>query len=149
MASQSDYIKYKKLNHVISVDASSNFLPVLNSQDYSDYKEFVLENTISNSKTIYRRITPSTTQVVLDMDKNKSAVQNMGTSITNCPSFLMCNSTNKRPYRVPMSAAYFTPTPQPLNWQQTKNASWQKTGCKCILNSSKTNANICSCKTSV
>jgi hypothetical protein len=32
---------------------------------------------------------------------------------------------------------------------QTKNASWKKTGCKCILNSSKTNANICSCKTSV
>jgi len=148
MASQSDYIKYKKLNNVISVDASSNFLPVLNSQDYSDYKEFVLENTIANSKTIYRRITPSTTQVVLNMDKKKSLVQNMGTSKTNCPSFLMCD-TNKRPYRVNMSDVYFTPTPQPLNWQQTKNASWQKTGCKCILNSSKTNANICSCKTSL
>jgi len=149
MASQSDYIKYKKLNHVISVDASSNFLPVLNSQDYSDYKEFVLENTVSNSKTIYRRITPSTSQVVLNMDKTKSLVQNMGTSITTCPSFLMCNGTNKRPYRVNMSDVYFTPTPQPLSWQQTKNASWKKTGCKCILNSAKTNANICSCKTSV
>jgi hypothetical protein len=67
----------------------------------------------------------------------------------NCPSFIMCNSTNNRPYRVPMSDVYFTPTPQPLNWQQTKNASWQKTGCKCILNSSKTHANICYCKTSV
>jgi hypothetical protein len=149
MASQSDYIKYKKLNHVISVDVSSNFLPVLNSQDYSDYKEFVLENTIANSKTIYRRITPSTAQVVLDMDKNKSTVQNMGTSTTVCPSFLMCNNTNKRPYRVNMSDVYFTPTPQPLSWMQTKNVSWKKTGCKCILNSSKTNANICSCKTSL
>ena len=142
MASQSDYIKYKKVNHVISVDASNNFLPVLNSQDYSDYKEFVLENTVANSKTIYRRITPSTSQVVLDMDKTKSTVQNMGTSISNCPSFLMCNNTNTRPYRVKMSGVYFTPTPQPLSWMQMKNASWKKTGCKCVLNSAKTNANI-------
>jgi len=147
--SQSDYIKYKKVNTVLQLDASSNFLPVLNSQDYSDYKEFVLENTIANSKTIYRRITPSTTQVVLNMEKNKSLVQNMGTSKTNCPSFLMCNNTNTRPYRVNMSDVYFTPTPQPLSWMQTKNSSWKKTGCKCILNSAKTNANICSCKTSV
>ena len=143
--SQSDYIKYKKVNTILAVDASTNFLPVLNSQDYSDYKEYVLENTVTNSKTIYRRITPSTTQVVLDMDKSLSYVQD----ISNCPSFLMCNNTNYRQYRVQMSNVYFTPTPQPLNWMQTKNASWQKTGCKCILNSSKTNANICSCKTSV
>ena len=145
--SQSDYIKYKKINTVLQVDANDNFLPVLNSQEYSDYKEHVLENTIANSKTIYRRITPSTTQVVLDMDKNKSLVQNMGTYSSdetipidsiigltgmngpqgqeeptgpqgvnvNCPSFIMCNGTNNRPYRVPMSDVYFTPTPQPLH----------------------------------
>jgi hypothetical protein len=67
--SQSDYIKYKKVNNILSVDASNNFLPVLNSQDYSDYKEFVLENTVINSKTIYRRITPDSQQIVLDMNK--------------------------------------------------------------------------------
>jgi hypothetical protein len=144
--SQSDYIKYKKINAVLAIDGTKNFSPVLNSQNYSDYKEHVLENTVVNSKTIYRRITPSTTQVVLDMEKNKSLVQNMGTSLSNCPSFLLCKNTNLRKNRVSMSDVYFTPTPQPLNWMQTKNASWKKTGCKCILNSSKTNANICSCK---
>jgi hypothetical protein len=147
--SQSDYIKYKKVNTVLQIDARTNFLPVLTSQDYSDYKEFVLENTVTNSKTIYRRITPSTKQVVLDIDKNKAQVQNMGTSLSNCPSFLLCNNTNTRPNRVQLSNVYFTPTPQPLNWMQTKNAPWKKTACKCILNRSKTNANICSCKTSV
>jgi len=121
MASQSDYIKYKKLNHVISVDVSSNFLPVLNSQDYSDYKEYVLENTITNSKIINRRLTPSTTQVVLDMDKNKASVQNMGTSLSNCPNFLLCNNTNLRSNRVPLSNVYSNPTPQPLNWDQKKS----------------------------
>jgi len=144
--SQSDYIKYKKINTVLSVDASTNFLPVLNSQDYSDYKEFVLENTIQNTKTLFGRITPSTSQVVLGMDKKKSLVQNMGTSTTNCPSFLLCNNTNKRLNRVPLSTVYSNPTPQPLNWMQTKNATWQKTACKCIMNSRRTNTKICSCK---
>jgi hypothetical protein len=147
--SQSDYIKYKKVTTVLTVDMSNNFLPILDSQNYSDYKEYVLENTVANSKIVYSRIVPSTTQIVLNMEKNKSAVQNMGTSTTVCPSFLLCKNTNKRPYRVPMSATYFTPTPQPLNWQQTKNAAWKKNACKCILNSSKTNANICSCKLAV
>jgi hypothetical protein len=147
--SQSDYIKYKKINTVLSVDASTNFLPVLNSQDYSDYKEFVLENTIQNSKTIFGRITPSISQVVLGMDKKKTLVQNMGTTLTNCPSFLLCNNTNKRLNRVPLSTVYSNPTPQPLNWMQTKNASWQKSACKCILNSRRTNTNICSCKLGV
>lgn len=147
--SQSDYIKYKKVTTVLSVDMSNNFSPVLDSQNYSDYKEYVLENTVANSKIVYRRIVPSTVHVVLDMEKTKSKVQNMGTSTTDCPSFLLCKNTNQRPYRVPMSTTYFTPIPQPLNWQQTKNASLKKTACKCILNNSKTNANTCSCKLSV
>jgi len=70
----------------------------------------------------------------------------MGVDLSNCPSFLLCKNTNLRKNRLPLSSVYFTPTPQPLNWQQTKNASWKKTGCKCILNSTHTNTNICSCK---
>jgi hypothetical protein len=53
MASQSDFIKYKKVNTVLVLDASKNFAPVLNSQDYSNYRGFVLENTVPNTKTIY------------------------------------------------------------------------------------------------
>jgi hypothetical protein len=147
--SQSDYIKYKRVTNVLAVDMSNNFTPVLNSQDYSDYKEYVLENTVVNNKLVYRRVVPSNTQIVLDMEKKKSSVQNMATSTRVCPSFLLCKNTNKRPYRVPLSSSYFTPTPQPLTWQQTKDAPWKKTGCKCILNSTFTNSNICSCKLSV
>jgi len=148
--SQSDYIKYKKVSTVLSVDNRSTrnkLQPVLNSQEYSDYKEYVLENTILNSKTVYRRVVPSTLQVVLDMEKKKSVVQNMGTSLSNCPSFLLCKSTNLRKNRVPLLGSRFTP--QPLNWQQTKNASWKKTGCNCILDSKYTDENICKCKSAV
>jgi len=147
--SQSDYIKYKKIATTLAIDMNTNMLPVLNSQDYSDFKELVLENTVANSKTIYRRVTAPTSQVVLNMDKNETLVQNMGTSLNNCPSFLMCNNTTKRPNRVPLSKVYFTPTPQPLNWKQHKNASYLKTGCKCILNSTNTNKNICKCKIAI
>jgi hypothetical protein len=147
--SQSDYIKYKKVSTVLEVDKGSNQPPVLDSQNYSKYKEYVLENTIANNKIVYRRITPSTTQVVLDMEKKKSLVQNMGTSTIVCPSFLLCKNTNLRSNRLPLSSVYFTPTPQPLNWKQTKNASWKKNGCKCILDSQYTDANICSCKLAV
>lgn len=147
--SQSDYIKYKKVTTVLAVDKGTAQPPVLDSQKYSDYKEYVLENTVANSKLVYRRIVPSNTQIVLDMEKKKSAVQNMGTSTVVCPSFLLCKNTNQRKNRVPLSSVYFTPIPQPLNWQQTKNASWKKTGCKCILDSKYTNANICSCKLAV
>jgi hypothetical protein len=150
--SQSDYIKYKKVSTVLSVDNRSthnNLKPVLNSQDYADYKEHVLENTVINNKIVYRRVVPSTVQVVLDMEKKKSLVQNMGTSLSNCPSFLLCKNTNTRKNRISLLGSLFTPTPQPLNWQQTKNASWKKTGCNCILDSKYTDENICKCKLAV
>jgi len=119
--SQSDYIKYKKITTKLAIDKTNDLPPVLNSQDYSDYKEYVLENTITNSKIINRRLIPSTTQVVLDMDKNKALVQNMGTSLSNCPNFLLCNNTNLRSNRVPLSNVFSNPTPQPLNWDQKKS----------------------------
>jgi hypothetical protein len=147
--SQCDYIKYKKITTLLAVDTKTKQPPVLNSQDYSDYKEYILENTVANNKTIYRRITPTTSQVVLDMEKNKSLVQDMGTSLENCPSFLLCKNTNLRTNRVQMSSVYYTPTPKPLNLHQRKNASNQKTGCKCILDSVNTNSNVCSCKLGV
>jgi len=125
--SQSDYIQYKKDFTVLSIDASLNFPPVLNSQNYTDYKGFVLENTVIESvnspkKIVYRTIQDSNNQIVFDMIKNKSKVENMGTNLQNCPSFLMCNNTNKRVNRVPLSNVYYTPTPQPENWEQTKGA---------------------------
>jgi hypothetical protein len=147
--SQSDYIKYKKVTTVLAVDKGTSQPPVLDSQKYSDYKEYVLENTVANSKIVYRRIVPTSTQIVLDMEKNKSTVQNMGTSNAVCPSFLLCKNTNQRKNRIPLSSVYFTPRSQPLNWQQKKNAPWKKTGCKCILDSKYTNENICNCKLSV
>jgi hypothetical protein len=137
--SQSDYLKYKKVSTQLKVDTNYKQPPVFESQNYLNYKQYVLENTITSSKTIYNKIVPSGRQRVFDMDK----------VVSSCPTMIECKDTNQRTNRVPMSAVYYTPTPQPLNWSARKNASNQKTGCKCVLNSVNTELNICSCKTSV
>jgi len=130
---QSDYLKYKRISNELKINGQ-NLTPVLASQDYLNYKEYALENSIVNTKTIFNRITPTGRQPVFNMDK----------VVTNCPGFIVCSSTNTRPYRVPMLASLFTPTP--LSIKATKNAANQKNACKCVLDSKYTDANLCSCK---
>lgn len=135
--SQSDYLKYKRLSVELRVDSSYNKMPpVLASHNYLDYKQYKLENTIVNRKTIYNRITPSGEQIVFNMNK----------IVTNCPNVSLCSNTQKRPNRIPLSQVYYTPKPLPLNIEQKKNARNQKNGCKCKLNSVNTEKYICSCK---
>ena len=113
-------------------------MPVTSSTNYLDYKEYVLENTIQNKNIIYNLITPTNEQIIFNMERRTA----------NCPTTYECVNTNKRANRVPLSQVYFTPTPQPLNWRQKKNAPWLKNGCICKLNSVKTLRYICKCKTS-
>lgn len=127
--SQSDYIKFKKTATKLSVD--NRFLgnkepAVFDAGNYTDFKQFNIENTILNTSPTYNYIKPSGHQIVFNMDK----------VVTSCPTFLTCNETNTRPNRVPMSASYFTPIPQPLNWLQEnalKNKRFLDCGCKSAI----------------
>ena len=134
--SQSDYIKYRRISVQLQLDASRNQLPVMTSTNYLDYKEYVLENTIKSSSIVYNLLTPNGEQIVFGMEKRPA----------NCPTTYECINTNKRLNRKPLPSVYFTPTPQPLNWEQKKNAKWQKNGCICALNSVNTLRYICNCK---
>jgi len=134
--SQSDYIKYRRISVQLQLDASKNQLPVMNSTNYLDYKEYVLENTIKSNSVIYNLLTPSGEQIVFGMEKRTAG----------CPSTYECINTNKRANRVPLPSVYFTPKPQPLNWEQKKNANWQKNECICGLNSVRTLRYVCKCK---
>ena len=134
--SQSDYIKYKRVSTELRLDASCS--PVLTSQNYLDFEQFNLENTVVNTCNNYSLLTPSGEQIVFGMERNA----------TYCPSFNLCRNTNKRPNRVPMPPVYFTPVPQPLNCKQKKNASWLKNGCICSTDSVNTLRYVCKCKTS-
>lgn len=138
--SQSDYIKYKRVYTELSIDKNTlKQPPVFDDGNYIDFKEYALENTIVNTKPILNRITPAGKQVVYDMDR----------VVTSCPTFILCKNTNLRPNRVPMSGAFFVPTPQPLSWKATKNANFEKNGCICAINRSYTQKNLCRCRLSV
>jgi len=137
--SQSDYIKYKKTANQIKIDMTNNVSPVFEAQTYTDFKQYALESTIKNTKTIYNKLTPSGDTIIFDMEVSNSV----------CPAnvtFPVCVNTNLRSNRVAMPDSYFTPTPQPLNWKKLKNASNQKNACSCVLDSKNTNLYICKCK---
>jgi len=92
--SQSDYIRYKKIGKLLSVDnkSTNNKLPpVLDQGDFLNYKKYSLENTINNTKPILNQLTISGELVVFDMTLQHT---------NSCPTFVMCRNTNTRPNRV-------------------------------------------------
>jgi hypothetical protein len=138
--SQSDYLKYKRVATILKVDNNtSKQPPVFDSSVYLNNVQFSLENTTINTKVVYNRITGNVGGVtripIFGMDKN----------VSGCTTFPVCNNTNLRTNRVPLSTVRYTPVPKPLNIEMRNEAADLKTACKCILNSKYTNANKCSC----
>ena len=104
--SQSDYLKYKRVATILKVDNNkAKQPPVFASQDYVNFKEFSLENTIVSTNLRYNRFTVSGDVYILGMNK----------LVGNCATFPVCKNTHLRTNRVANSTVYFTPTPQPLN----------------------------------
>lgn len=88
--SQSDYIRYKKLsNQLLHV---KQWNPVLDAQDYINYKEYYLESNISNTKTTLNKLNIEGYSTVFNMNKN----------ISNCPTYIykVCKNTDKNANRV-------------------------------------------------
>jgi|TARA_Y100000361_G_scaffold118134_1_gene109435 hypothetical protein len=143
--SQSDYLKHKRVSTQLRIDNDTTNQPaVFSSNILTHNQQYSLVNTIPNSKPTYNQLLPSGSQIVFDME----------TKVSNCPTFPVCNDTNLRTNRVPMTVRSdpSIPTPEPLNiWERgwDSNASGStnlKNGCKCVLSSKDTDANICSCK---
>jgi dihydroorotate dehydrogenase len=88
--SQSDYIRYKKtstkLLNITKLD------PVLESQDYTEFKKYYLESNVINTKPVLNKLTPSGYSVIFDITKK----------ISDCPiqNFIMCNHTQTRENRI-------------------------------------------------
>lgn len=105
--SQSDYITYKKmklLNNEIN-QTPSPFPNVIPSNQYNDFKDFYLENTIINKKTIYHQLTPPNKQIIFNME-----VQD----ISNCTFYGFCKNTNQRKNRVLQPRNIFTQNNKPV-----------------------------------
>jgi hypothetical protein len=130
--SQSDYIKYKRVATQLKID---KLAPVLSNEQYTDFKQYSIENTITNTDTLLNELLTPNTNIIFNMQKN----------ISSCPTFPVCINTNTRSYRIPMGKIYFTPRPVPT---YVKQPSYAKTACNCIPNSKHTNNNIACCKLS-
>lgn len=86
--SQGDYIRYKRVaNELVE---QRKLAPVINSRQYTNYKEFNIENTVFNNTITFEKLTPTNTAVVFGITRTKSAT---------CPSFTLCRGTNARPNR--------------------------------------------------
>jgi len=99
--SQSDYIKYKRVSTVLHNDTMP---PVMTEQNYIDFKQYTVENTIPDTKLIENTLIPSGSYLIFDMLKQT----------TSCPTFPLCQNTDTRTNRVAMSTVYVKPKPVPI-----------------------------------
>lgn len=64
--SQSDYIKYKKTK--TELKDKNKFPSVLSSNNHINYKQYNLENAITNNKITYNKLAPTNKQIVFDIE---------------------------------------------------------------------------------
>ena len=88
--SQSDYIRYKKTSNKLLEVSKLN--AILDSQDYTEFKQYYLESNIKNEKTTFNKLNIPNYLNIFEMNKK----------IQDCPigNFTMCKDTDKRLNRV-------------------------------------------------
>ena len=96
--SQSDYIEYKK--RAIELKEQKKLKPVLSEDDYCAFKQFSLENTVTNTKQTSNLLIPPNTKILFD-----SAHSNTGT----CATFICGQGTQARPNRINLGQAHIQP----------------------------------------
>jgi hypothetical protein len=98
--SQSDYIKHLKTSTVLKNQKELN--PVLESANYTLYKEYTIANTVKNTLPLYEQLPLEGITNIFNMPLK---------NVANCPVFIECINTNTRENRKPLSSVYFTPHP--------------------------------------
>jgi len=98
--SQSDYIQYKR--NATELKEQRKMQPVLDALDYTEFKQFSLQNTVLNTKPRYNELIPTNTKIIFGMENAKTAT---------CTPFLVDHGTQSRPNRVKLGGAYSNPTP--------------------------------------
>ena len=93
--SQSDFIMRKKTAARLAGISKSpinrgDFPKVFSSQDYTDFSQFQIVNTIINTKTTPNELVAVNHQIVFNMEVLSS---------NNCPAFVVCRNTNTRQNR--------------------------------------------------
>ena len=108
--SQSDYLKRLKLNTVLK--EQTKLQPVLNSANYTLFKEYNIVTTVKNSLPLYQQLPLEGITNIFNMPLKDTS---------NCPVFIDCINTNERENRKPLSSVYYTPRPVPKYTKQLPN----------------------------
>lgn len=90
--SQSDYIKLKRTAANLKEQAKHD--AVYKSTDYTEFKEYSLEKTITSTKPTYNQLRLPGTKTIFDMEKK----------VSGCPNFIVCTGTEDRANRRPLDA---------------------------------------------
>jgi hypothetical protein len=131
--SQSDYIKLKKTSMILK---NNELPPVLTPEDYTDFVQYNLETTVTNTKKSYSRLLLPGNRDIFDMEKN----------VSGCVGFILCTNTNERPNRVLNTAVAYPYSPTPTK-KYIKNVPYPP--CPCSVNKPKKyiKSHPCACLT--
>jgi len=129
--SQSDYLEHKKMATQLKID-NADFNPVLNAQQYIQFKKFQLNNTITSTNKEWSLLEQS----------GKQRIFSMYLDVSGCSSFLLCSGTDQRPHREAMLGIYKHKFPEPLTIMERNEATNMKNGCDC---GSVSSGNPCAC----
>ena len=129
--SQSDLLKHKRIGTILKMNKLD---AIFTNQDYIDFKQYEIANTIENTTTLTTQLVPSGYNIIFGIEKK----------VSECTSFIVCKDTQDRPNKiVPLDPWYLT---HRLVRKYVKQPTTAKSACDCLPNS--VNNNICACKTS-
>lgn len=134
--SQSDLIKHKRIGTILKMNKLD---AIFTNQDYIDFKQYEIANTIENTTTLTTQLVPSGYNLIFGIEKK----------VEECTSFIVCSGTNERPNRpsIPVGefdVEYVQRYPKYVR-KYVKQPTTAKSACDCLPNS--VNNNICGCKT--
>jgi hypothetical protein len=151
--SQNDYIQLKRTTTVLKSNQTNQsqktkrLPPVLYPNDYTDFKSYNLETTVSNTKNTYSRLILASNKTIFNMEKN----------VSNCTTFPLCINTNQRVNRVLNTGQLY---PDPVNkllpgFKPNINKTFTPTTCTFTLQNGKVtrtvacDKTICKCRTRI
>lgn len=97
--SQSDYIQRKKIGINLKTENQNKFENIINSNNYTLFKQYTLENTILNTSKLYNQL----------VEDGKKRIFNMELNSSYCPQFIVCENTQNRTYRKLTNPSPFNP----------------------------------------
>ena len=66
--SQSDYIQRKKLATNLKTSNQTKFPNSINSEDYTLFKQYTIENTVKNTSKLYNQLLQTNTNKIFNME---------------------------------------------------------------------------------